>query len=48
MDDTNEQKKEKEYLRDIYQSSMRSLAVFIMLESQKDGEAIVQKKIRQN
>lgn len=32
----NEQKKEKEYLREIYQNSLRSLSVFIALENQKE------------
>lgn len=40
----NEQKKEKEYLREIYQNSLRSLSVFIALEEQQ-GEAIEQQKI---
>ena len=35
----NEQKKEKEYLREIYQNSLRSLSVFIALEDQKEKEA---------
>lgn len=41
----NEQKKEKEYLREIYQNSLRSLSVFIALEKQKDEEQNKQKKI---
>jgi hypothetical protein len=41
----NEQKKEKEYLREIYQNSLRLLSVFIALENQKDEEKNKQKKI---
>jgi hypothetical protein len=40
----NEQKKEKEYLREIYQNSLRSLSVFIALENQKE-ESKGQQKI---
>ena len=32
----NEQKKEKEYLREIYQNSLRSLSLFIAIENQKE------------
>ena len=41
----NEQKKEKEYLREIYQNSLRSLSVFIALENQKDEEQNKQKRM---
>lgn len=40
----NEQKKEKEYLREIYQNSLRALSVFIALENQKE-ESNGQQKI---
>jgi type III secretory pathway component EscV len=39
----NEQKKEKEYLREIYQNSLRSLSVFIALENQKEESKEQQK-----
>jgi MFS superfamily sulfate permease-like transporter len=34
----NEQKKEKEYLREIYQNSLRSLSLFVAIENQKEEE----------
>ena len=36
----NEQKNEKEYLREIYQNSLRSLSVFIAIEEQKEESRI--------
>lgn len=35
----NERKKEKEYLREIYQNSLRSLSLLIALENQEENEA---------
>lgn len=41
----NEQQKEKEYLRSIYQNSLRSLSAFLALEVDKDDESSKQKKL---
>ncbi len=41
----NERKKENEYLREIYQNSLRSLSVFIALVDQKDEEQDKQKRM---
>lgn len=40
-----EQKKEKEYLREIYQNSLRSLSVFIALGDQEKEASKIQKKL---
>ena len=42
-----EQKKEKEYLREIYQNSLRSLSVIISLDNNSEEEIIAEHKIEQ-